>query len=86
MNKNQLKRLQMSLRRFDINICKGCESLYSDAPNSDSFNCKMAPEYDGRQCPCVDCLVKMRCRVEECEEFQSYRGDMSLEYCRVKKE
>jgi len=75
----------MSSKSFDINICKGCESLYADTPNSD-FNCKMAPECDGRQCPCIECLVKMRCRVNECDEFQNYRKNLHIGYFHVKKE
>lgn len=75
----------MSLKSFDINICKGCESLYSDM-NPNTLNCQMAPEHNGIQCPCINCLVKMRCRDSECDMFQNYRKNLPIKYLYIRKE
>jgi len=79
----------MSSKSFDIDICKGCESLWEDKNKtrgvSRALNCNMAPEYDKRRCPCLGCLIKTMCKIE-CADFVKYRTDMPLEYFRVKKE
>ena len=75
----------MSSKSFDINICRGCESLYDDTKTG-NINCRMAPEHDGIQCPCIKCLVKMRCRIDNCKDFQNYRMNLPVGYFHVRKE
>jgi hypothetical protein len=74
----------MSSRSFDINICKGCFSLWSDL-RVGNLNCNMAPECNKRRCPCLKCILKMICK-KECDDFIKYRGDIHVQYLRVKKE
>ncbi len=69
-------------REKKIQICRGCESLFPDDPKQQhNLNCRMEPMYEDKQCPCLTCLVKMRCRVEKgCEEFAKYRRNLPLRY------
>ncbi len=63
--------------------CKECDSLLSR--DLGGFNCRMAHEYDDKQCPCLDCLVKTMCQ-SECDDFIAYREGLPLGCRVVKKE
>lgn len=53
----------------------GCEGCIMYNPNFDlKFDCELAVNPHAsktKQCPCLTCLVKMRCR-SECEKFRKY--------------
>ncbi len=68
-----------------VKLCKGCESLYTfleytDGGGRDIINCNMIPVYKDTECPCLKCLVKMRCIIDDsdCEEFIAYRHNLPL--------
>jgi hypothetical protein len=54
---------------MDNNLCKGCNSAIW-IPSI----CSNTPISNGKECPCVSCLVKGMC-VEPCGEFVRYGGD-----------
>lgn len=72
-------------RKEKIKICTGCESLYNHISSVAGdplaiINCTMTPTYEGTECPCLKCLVKMRCNIldSDCEEFITYRHNIPV--------
>ena len=71
-------------RKDKIKLCTGCESLYKTiefvSGELPVLNCTMDPIYEDRECPCLICLVKMRCIISdsECEEFMEYRRNIPV--------
>lgn len=68
-----------------VKLCYGCESLFIDLKTTEGkisrqFNCKMVPMTEDSECPCIKCLVKMRCIIDdsECEPFTKYRRSLPI--------
>jgi hypothetical protein len=63
-------------------MCEGCFEYNSGREthaylkldiDENTLFCSVVPEKDGRQCPCITCLVKMMdCKEPPCERFIEY--------------
>jgi hypothetical protein len=56
-------------KTIDWSVCKGCEVF--SGMNQSYCDGDSRPEFFGRQCPCVDCLLKMRCS-KKCDKYDSF--------------
>jgi hypothetical protein len=67
----------MSNRPKQPEECRGC---YASEDNMLALACTLLPNMNGEQCPCVDCLVKVICNLEDdgCQihyEFAKHQYD-----------
>jgi len=52
--------------------CQGCVIMK---------DCSFPPEFRGRKCPCIDCLVKVMCSGEiYCKFFEDYENYIESNY------
>ncbi len=59
---------------MELNECEGC-NLYE--PKDGMCAADELPIERVEYCPCVECLVKMRCR-RACSDFQDFNGSREL--------
>ena len=66
----------------DWSECKGCEVLVP-LPHSDTYVCggDSLPIFFDMKCPCLHCLVKMRCS-KACGDFDNYISMISCSVAR----
>lgn len=57
-------------------ICRGCSSYKPEehmSINGIGLTCELKPIYKGKQCPCITCLVKMRCMSDDSDCHTYYK-------------
>jgi len=58
--------------------CKGCSSHEKNITINiialEGLHCSLKPNYKGKQCPCLTCLVQSICMSddEECKEYYNF--------------